>query len=34
MPLGLYLLGAGVSSDHLSATTMKTDSGWKDLSCR
>lgn len=32
-PLGLYMLGAGVPSDHLSTTTRKTDSGGKDLSC-
>jgi len=33
LPLSLYMLGAGVPSDHLSTTTRKTDSGGKDLSC-
>ena len=32
-PLGLYMLGAGVPSDHLVTPTRKTDSGGKDLSC-
>ena len=27
LPLGLYMLGAGVPLDHLSITTRKTDSG-------
>jgi hypothetical protein len=31
--LGLYMLGAGVPSDHLVTPTRKTDSGGKDLSC-
>ena len=31
--LGLYMLGAGVPSDHLATPTSKTDSGGKDLSC-
>jgi hypothetical protein len=30
-PLGLYMLGAGVPSDHLVTPTRKTDSGGKDL---
>jgi hypothetical protein len=32
-PLALYMLGAGVPSDHLVTPTRKTDSGGKDLSC-
>ena len=31
--LGLYMLGAGVPSDHLVTPTRKTDSSGKDLSC-